>query len=99
MCRSGTLSRMGRSPTPPPSDFSLRVIALIRHELGNRGADVSGRWLAARTSMSANYIHIRLKGDRPFNTNDIDEIAKAFGYSPVAFVQQAEKLRHTAAAG
>jgi hypothetical protein len=51
---------------------------VVRDEVLSRGGDLAGRWLSARTSLSKTYAYERLNFIRPFNMNDVDELADLF---------------------
>lgn len=65
---------------PHPSGFSLKVINFVRTRLREADADLSGRYLATHTQMSSSYARERLVAAKPFNTEDIEQMATAFGY-------------------
>lgn len=55
---------------------------------------MSGRYLAAHTSMSVTYARDRLMRERPFNTGDIEELAQLLDFpSPRDFIAAADAWR------
>jgi len=77
-----------------PGRFSRQVIDLVIEELKHREADLSGRYLARHTSMSATYARKRLTYQMPFTTNDLAEMAELFGYTPQDFARTATERNH-----
>lgn len=72
---------------PHPSGFSLQVISFVRSRLREADADLSGRYLATHTTMSSSYARERLIAAKPFNTEDIEQLSRLFGFaSPREFV-------------
>lgn len=69
----------------------MAVINLTKDELAARGE--THRWLATNSSMSATYLLDRLNGKRPFNTNDLAELAALFGYTPESYARAAGERR------
>lgn len=75
---------------PQPQGFSLQVIQFVRAQLEHREVDLSGRYLAAHTSMSSSYARERLIAAKPFNTVDLEQLAELFGFdSPRDFIAAA----------
>lgn len=69
---------------------SARLIAdYVLHEVQRRGGAADGRWLASKTSMSKTYAYERLNGIKPFNMNDLDQVAKALGVNTFALMREA----------
>ncbi|WP_162722395.1 helix-turn-helix transcriptional regulator [Microbacterium sp. PM5] len=66
---------MGQKPTGPALSFARRVNEIIdarRQELGmTKAALIEG------SGIPANTFHTRMRGDRPFDLNDIENIARA----------------------
>ncbi|WP_291053630.1 helix-turn-helix transcriptional regulator [Herbiconiux sp.] len=67
----------------------MRVIDVI--ENARRDADVSQAELIQRTGMGRNTFYKKLRGEVPFNTNDIDVIAEALGCDPMLILRTAAK--------
>ncbi|WP_218060911.1 hypothetical protein [Leifsonia xyli] len=61
------------------------VLALVREH----GGAADGRWLAFNTSMSKTYAYERLNGIKPFNMNDLDQVASALGTETLSLMRQA----------
>ncbi|PPG29681.1 helix-turn-helix domain-containing protein [Pseudoclavibacter sp. RFBB5] len=59
------------------SEFSRRVVRIIEDAVGKSGVSISQ--FLAEAGMSRNYYYTRLRGEKPFNTNDIEAIADALG--------------------
>lgn len=71
---------MPRKGTGPATSFSRRVARVIDQVRSRSG--MSHSELAQRVDLSENYLFSRLRGDAPYNTNDLDRIAHAFGMEP-----------------
>jgi hypothetical protein len=69
---------MPRSSMGHPHGFARRFSTVIRQEVLSRGGELAGRWLAARTSFSKTYAYERLNYIKPFNMNDVQELADLF---------------------
>ena len=80
---------MGRGATPTAGPFSAAVIEYVRHIVTVEGGDQSGRWLAERLPRAATYYRDRLAGEKLYDTNDIADIARLFGMTPLALVRAA----------
>ncbi len=78
---------MGQKPTGPASDFSLRVVAEI--ERARHDAGITARELIKRSTVGANTYFTKMRGDRPFNTNEIDLLAGALGVEPELILRKA----------
>jgi len=48
--------------------------------------------IIAEAGMSRNYFYKRIRGENPFNTNDIDRLCQILGEDPVDIVQRASRL-------
>ena len=55
------------------SDFSLRLTGAVKAELARR--DLSGVDLVVPLKLNRNAIYSRLKGERAFDTNELEAIA------------------------
>jgi len=65
------------------------VIEFVRHLVEGEGADLSGRWMAARLPNGPTYYRERLAGERMYDTNDISDFAELWEMTPQAFVRAA----------
>lgn len=61
-------------------EFSRRVIGNIDYAIGRDPRSAAEIFTAA--GMSKNYFYTRMRGEKPFNTNDVDELAAALGVDP-----------------
>ncbi len=80
---------MGQKPVGPARGFSLRVIDVIenaRHDAGMSQAE-----LIQRSGIPRNSFYKRMRGEVPFNTNDIDAIASALDCDPMLILREAAK--------
>jgi hypothetical protein len=59
------------------SDFSLRVIGAVKAELARR--DMTALDLVEPLRMNRNTIYGRLRGERPFETEEMEAIARHLG--------------------
>lgn len=78
---------MGQKPKGPALGFAQRVVQVIdarRIELGMTKAA-----LIASSGMPANTFHTRMRGDRPFDLNDIEQLAEALGCEPELILREA----------
>lgn len=66
---------MGKRAAGAATAYSLRVVAAIR-VLRDR-AEITNTELMRRAGFSANYFYTRLRGESPFDLNDLDRIARA----------------------
>ena len=78
---------VARRPAPGPTDFSRRVVRAVE-TLRDR-ARLTNTELIRAAGISANYFYIRLRGEAPFTTNDIEKLAGAFGVEPYEVLQLA----------
>jgi len=60
---------------PSPGLFALAISAEIRSVMARR--QVSGAQLARLTGRSQSYLSERLRGDRSFTANDVEDICRA----------------------
>ncbi len=60
--------------------FSRRVIGNIDYAVGKDTRSAAEIITAA--GMSKNYFYTRMRGEKPFNTNDVEAIADALGIDP-----------------
>ena len=74
------LLRVARGETGKANEFSRLVAAAIDAE--RRRQSVSAPELVRRISLSESYYYKRMRGEAPFNTNDIQIIADALGVAP-----------------
>lgn len=82
-----TLSDVPRVPESEPTAFSKAVTAAIRRLKADRRA--SNADIAAKTTLSANYIAERLRDEKSFTLSDMEELGDFFGFEPGAFLVQA----------
>lgn len=78
---------MGQKPKGPALGFAQRVAQVIderRVELGMTKAA-----LIAESGMPANTFHTRMRGERPFDLNDIEQLATALGCEPELILREA----------
>ncbi|ROQ52567.1 hypothetical protein EDF36_3727 [Rathayibacter sp. PhB152] len=81
------IPEVARRPAPGPTDFSRRVVRAVE-TLRDR-ARLTNTELIRAAGISANYFYIRLRGEAPFTTNDIEKLAGAFGVEPYEVLQLA----------
>lgn len=67
----------------------MKLAEEIRVELARQ--QQPERWLARQTGISFNYMNTRLRGERPFTTSDLRNIAAALGVPPAELWRRAEK--------
>ena len=67
--------------------FSLDVINEIRRAINESG--ISDMEITKRAGMSRDYFYKRMRGERPFNTNDISKIADALGMDAFIILRRA----------
>lgn len=67
--------------------FSRRVAEEIDHAVRMSGQPAADIFAAA--GMSRNYYYKRLRGEMPFNTNDIDRLGDALGINPFDLMRRA----------
>lgn len=67
--------------------FSTQVTGAIRAELARR--DVDGVELAEPLSLSRNSVYARLRGERPFDTDEIAAVADFLGMTVEALLESA----------
>jgi hypothetical protein len=78
---------MGQKAKGPALGFAQRVALIIderRKELGMTKAA-----LIATSEIPANTFHTRMRGDRPFDLNDIEQLAAALGCEPELILREA----------
>ncbi|MDY0830767.1 helix-turn-helix transcriptional regulator [Microbacterium sp. BG28] len=78
---------MGQKPIGTARGFAQRVTEVIderRRELGMSKAS-----LISESGMPANTFHTRMRGDRPFDLNDIELLATALGCEPELILREA----------
>jgi hypothetical protein len=71
---------MGRGSVAPSTEFSMRVVSNVdnrRREIGKTHVQ-----LFTEAGLSKNYYWKRLNHELPFNTNDIDVLARVLGVEP-----------------
>lgn len=80
---------MVRAQVDGADEFSRRIVLNIERfrdnpEQTNRSPKVvlTNRDLARAAGLSENYFYIRMRYEKPFNTNDLSALAKALGVSP-----------------
>lgn len=84
---TGYTSRVARKGTGAASPWA-RAVANAVSELRAR-AGLSNQDLAARAGMSTSYYYTRLRGDAPFDENDVERIAVALGTHPAEIARTA----------
>ncbi|UAJ78362.1 hypothetical protein IT072_13955 [Leifsonia sp. ZF2019] len=77
---------MGESNT-----FSQRIADEIDHAINMSGRSVSD--VITEAGMSRNYYYKRLRGEMPFNTNDISELSDVVGVNPLDIMRAAARPR------
>lgn len=78
---------MGQKPIGAARGFAQRVADVIdakRKEVGMSKAS-----LISESGMPANTFHTRMRGDRPFDLNDIEMLAAALGCEPEMILREA----------
>lgn len=83
----GTVSPMGQKATGPATPFGRAVVAAIEAALVAEGLTKAA--LIERSGVPANTFHTRMRGDKPFNTNEIEKLAKALGRDPLLLLREA----------
>jgi transcriptional regulator with XRE-family HTH domain len=83
-----SLCGMGRGAAGPPSEFSRLVAANIDRLRDEAGLSHSA--LGDAAGLSRSYFHSRMKLELPFNTNDLDRVARALGVPPASLIAQPE---------
>jgi len=78
---------MGQKPTGPSGAFSLRVVQEI--ERARKDADLTATELVKRSGIGANTYFTKMRGERPFNTNEIDTLASAMNVEPEIILRRA----------
>lgn len=79
---------MGRRPASTSTAFSRRVVRAIEQLRDQRR--LSNTELIRAAEFSANYFYIRLRGEAPFNTNDIEKLANALNVEPYELLRLAQ---------
>lgn len=83
MCTNiGTVPNMGVQ-----TDFSNRVTGAIKAELARRSVD--GVALTAPLGLNRNSVYARLRGERPFNTDEVAQTAEFLGMTVEALLASA----------
>lgn len=83
---------MSKKAMGPAEGFSLAVIAEIRRAIKEIG--ITNGDLIKRSGMSQDYFYKRMRGEYPFNTNDISRIADALGMDAFIILRRAAQ-QHT----
>ncbi len=68
---------MSKKAAEPATIFSKTVADEIRQAI--KASGLNNKETLAETGISPNYFYERMRGDKPFNTNDISKIADALG--------------------
>lgn len=71
---------MGSGSAAPSTEFSMRVVSNIEHRRQEVGK--THQQLFTEAGLSKNYYWKRLNHELPFNTNDIDALARVLGVEP-----------------
>ena len=69
------------------TDFSLRIIGAVKAELARR--NLSGSDLIEPLSIGKNTLYARLKGERPFETEELAKIADFLGIDVETLIDSA----------
>lgn len=80
---------MPKSSAGPSTPFSRRVSQAI--ERLRIDAGVTQAQLFKDAGMSQNYFYVRLRGELPFNTNDISALAEALDLDPMSILREASR--------
>lgn len=80
---------MAKRATPEPTTFSKKVVAEVEKAVRESGIPISD--ILTKSEMSRNYFYIRMRLERPFDTNDISKLASALGIDPMALLMKAAK--------
>lgn len=75
---------MGTRAYTADDDFSRAVTARIQQAVNESG--ILKTQLIQLTGLSRNYVYKRLRGEGPWNTNDIHRISSALGIDPGALM-------------
>jgi transcriptional regulator with XRE-family HTH domain len=78
---------MGQKPTGPAYGFARNVIRVI--DEARQEAGMTKAALIEASGIPANTFHTRMRGERPFDLNDIDKIAQALGCDPILLLHKA----------
>ena len=81
---------MSKAAKGPAGPFAQATADEIRAELARRNLDQKN--LAEMTGISTSYLSARLRGDLPFDLNDVEAIAIAFELAPNTLTERAEIL-------
>jgi hypothetical protein len=71
----------------PAFGFSLDVIRELKRAIDESG--ISNTELVKRAEMSSDYFYVRMRGEKPFTTNDVSKIAEAIGYDAFVILRRA----------
>ncbi|RJO71434.1 helix-turn-helix domain-containing protein [Nocardia panacis] len=81
---------MSKAAKGPAGPYALAVADEIRAELARR--NLEQKTVVEVTGISSSYLSARLRGDKPFDLNDIETIAEALGMSPHTLLTRADLL-------
>lgn len=78
---------MGRKGMNSSDEFSNEVAREIQRAIETAG--ISNAEVMRRTHISQDYFYSRMRGEKPFNTNDVSRIAEAIGANAFAILIKA----------
>ena len=78
---------MGKKGMQKADKFSQRVAEEVQKAITNAG--LSNAKVIRDAHMSQDYFYRRMRGEKPFTTNDISKIAEAIGVEPFALMLKA----------
>lgn len=78
---------MGQKPTGPAQGFALRVIEVLEAARNEEGMTKAA--LIRTSGIAPNTYHVRMRGDMPFDLNEIDRLAKALNRDPMLLLREA----------
>ena len=87
---------MGSKAMGPAIGFSLDVVAEIKRAIQESG--LMDKDVIRITGISQDYFYKRMRGDAPFNTNDISKIADALGMDAFIILRRAA-IKHDRMSG
>jgi hypothetical protein len=78
---------MGRGAAGPASEFATRVIEVINAAINENGTTKAQ--VLRDSKMPANTFHKKMRGELPFNLNEIEKLANALGRDPLLILREA----------
>lgn len=78
---------MGQKATGPATPFGRAVVNAI--EAARVAEGLTKVALIERSGVPANTFHTRMRGEKPFNTNEIEKLAAALNRDPLLLLREA----------